>query len=339
MYIVLPFYIIVELGARMSYTINDERNGSKETEERRRWNIILAGGNGNRLSEFTKQFYDHDRPKQYCAFVGTRSMLQHTYDRTAMMSDPKRIITVVSGKHLPFVREQLRGDAGRSVLVQPYCRETAASILLGLSTIHHQDPSSVTAIFPSDHFILDEWKFATYVRSATEYTEQHPEKIVLLGVRPDREDHGYGWIELGERDATAEQHAVYGVRSFTEKPVRGTTGEYLWNTFVIIGRTGTLMQTIHRCVPDLHTAFDRYRRVHGRQESWHALNALYERIPAVNFSSAVLEKVPSRLCVMDITDVTWNDWGEAHRIHEDVFRYDLQLNDAAVPVPVETNSF
>ncbi|NUN69179.1 MAG: NTP transferase domain-containing protein [Bacteroidetes bacterium] len=319
----------------MSYMTDADRLGSSGTDERRRWSIILAGGNGNRLSEFTRLFYDHDRPKQYCAFVGTRSMLQHTYDRTVQMTDPKRIITIVSGRHLPFVREQLRGDADRSVLVQPYCRETAASILLGLSTIQHQDPTSVTAIFPSDHFILDERKFAQYVRSATEYTEQHPEKLVLLGVRPDREDHGYGCIEIGEQDRTAERYPLYTVRSFAEKPARSLSGEYLWNTFVIIGRTGTLMQTILRCIPELHTAFDRYRRVHGRQESWHALNALYERIPSINFSSAVLEKVPSRLCVMDISDVGWNDWGEAHRIHEDVFRYDLRLNGA---VPVETEA-
>lgn len=298
--------------------------------ETNRWGIVLAGGNGNRINAFTQQFYSDGRPKQFCAFVGTRSMLQHTLDRTAMCVPTERLITVVSGKHLPFVHDQIRSDAG-TLIVQPYCRETAASILLPLSAIHHQDPGSVTAIFPSDHFILDEWKFAKYVRSATEIVQQRPDAIVLLGVRPDREDHGYGWIELGAADR--EHHGVYAVRSFAEKPARGTSGTYLWNAFVVIARTETLMRTMQRWVPELHSAFQQYRRIHGTHESWHTLNTIYGRIPSVNFSSAVLEKVAHHLSVMDISDVGWNDWGEERRIREDAERYDLRLN-----LPVEEES-
>lgn len=39
------------------------------------WTVILAGGNGERLKSFVQGFFGRERPKQYCAFVGTRTML------------------------------------------------------------------------------------------------------------------------------------------------------------------------------------------------------------------------------------------------------------------------
>jgi mannose-1-phosphate guanylyltransferase len=320
----------------MPHSAQQKINGSAAQKKNSLWGIILAGGNGNRLQMFTRRFYDHDRPKQYCAFIGSRSLVQHTYDRTAKFVDEDHIATVVSGKHLPFVNEQFRDSSAASVMVQPYCRETAPSILLPLSAIHHQEPAAVTAVFPSDHFILDEWKFSRYVRSAAAFVEQHPEKIMLLGVRPNREEPGYGRIETGAPVHHAENGNIFTVRSFTEKPSRNVDTQFLWNTFVIIARADTLMEQVRRCEPELATAFKAYRQIHGKHESWHSLNKMYERLAPVNFSAAVLQRIPSHLCVMDISDVGWNDWGEERRILEDVVKYDLHLNIPSVSERTES---
>ena len=40
------------------------------------WSIVLAGGEGKRLAPMVKQWLGEERPKQYCTFTGTRSMLQ-----------------------------------------------------------------------------------------------------------------------------------------------------------------------------------------------------------------------------------------------------------------------
>ena len=45
------------------------------------WGIILAGGEGKRLQEFIRKRYGAERPKQYSAIIGKRSMLRHTLDR------------------------------------------------------------------------------------------------------------------------------------------------------------------------------------------------------------------------------------------------------------------
>ncbi|MBI3357845.1 MAG: NTP transferase domain-containing protein [Nitrospirae bacterium] len=60
------------------------------------WSIILAGGEGTRLSSLVHRWLGRPKPKQYCAFVGTRSMFQHTLDRAARLTPPDRMVTVVA---------------------------------------------------------------------------------------------------------------------------------------------------------------------------------------------------------------------------------------------------
>jgi mannose-1-phosphate guanylyltransferase len=290
------------------------------------WGIVLAGGSGTRLRSFTRRLYGDDRPKQYCAIIGRRTMLQHTHDRALMLVEPDRLLTVVSHDHLPYAREQIYPCFRDHLIVQPYCRETAAAVLLPLSKVHHIDPESISVIFPSDHFILDEWKFINDVKKAAFYVELHPETIVILGVTPDREDHAYGWIEKG--DELFER--MFEVRRFEEKPLHSADqqqkdGKYLWNTFVTIGRTGTLMDKIREKIPQAYNAFEIYRRSIGTIVETQSVSAVFDRLESVNFSTDVLEQITSSLVAMDISDVGWSDWGEEYRIREDAARYDLRL--------------
>jgi hypothetical protein len=45
------------------------------------WSIILAGGHGERTKDFVWFTLGHDKPKQYCTFLGRHSLVQHTIDR------------------------------------------------------------------------------------------------------------------------------------------------------------------------------------------------------------------------------------------------------------------
>ena len=50
------------------------------------WSIALVGGNGVRTKEFISRWLGAEKPKQYCTLVGSRSMCQHTLDRTARLT-------------------------------------------------------------------------------------------------------------------------------------------------------------------------------------------------------------------------------------------------------------
>jgi mannose-1-phosphate guanylyltransferase len=53
--------------------------------------MVLAGGDGVRTKEFIRRWLGYEKPKQYCTFVGSRSMFQHTLDRAARLLQPKNV--------------------------------------------------------------------------------------------------------------------------------------------------------------------------------------------------------------------------------------------------------
>jgi mannose-1-phosphate guanylyltransferase len=111
-------------------TMNRNGNGSG-----RPWSIVLAGGRGERLASFTERWLGRPVPKQYCAFVGGRSMLQHTLDRARRISSPEDIVTVVAREHAGYWRSQVSGELAGGLVVQPVNRDTAAGIFLPLARV------------------------------------------------------------------------------------------------------------------------------------------------------------------------------------------------------------
>ena len=70
-------------------TSHQERGLSmRVAEDPRLWSVILAGGEGQRMRALIQRWLGSHKPKQYCTFVGNRSMFQHTLDRTDMLTPP-----------------------------------------------------------------------------------------------------------------------------------------------------------------------------------------------------------------------------------------------------------
>src|SRR5713101_1928719 len=56
-----------------------------------RFAIILAGGDGTRLSEVTRRISGLATPKQFCPVIGNTSLLEQTRLRVALAVDKNRI--------------------------------------------------------------------------------------------------------------------------------------------------------------------------------------------------------------------------------------------------------
>lgn len=310
------------------------------------WSIILAGGEGTRLRALVHRWLGRPKPKQYCAFVGTRSMFQHTLDRASRLTPPERMVTVVAHSHRHDALAQLDGRAGNTMLFQPANRDTAAGVFLPLTYIRARAPHATVVLYPSDHFVYPEERFLETVRRAVRIAESRPDRVVMLGVAPDRLELDYGWIQPGQPLTDLPGEPVQAVHSFLEKPDAAQadaairTGA-LWNTLVFAAKVDLLWTLGRQCLPDMMPLFEQLSQAIGGPEEGRVLEAIYRDMPAKNFSSDLLQRVPEQLAVVELTGVLWSDWGKPERIAETLRRIDRRpafpltcLDRPFVPLPM-----
>ena len=296
----------------------------------RSWAIILAGGEGQRLKSFIRTLYPDDRPKQFATIIGKRSMLRHTLDRVRLLFPTHQILTIIDQAHIPYVKGDLCDQPPSTLIVQPCGRETGPGILLPLISVFQRDPEAYVAIFPSDHFILEEVKFMGYIEYALAHATRFPHHVITLGIAPQYADANYGWIGKGEMIASHQNKTLYHVRNFVEKPSVELVGHlhdsgHLWNSMVLVGSVKTFLQQFELLLPDLYEAFIVLKSALGTSEEAAALQQLFEKIPSVNFSLAFLERIKKDFYVLEVGDVFWSDWGEEHRIRRDVELLGLKI--------------
>jgi len=291
----------------------------------RLWGIVLAGGDGRRVRYLMRRLTGTDLPKQYCAVIGRRSMLQHTWDRVATAIPRDRIVTVITRHHLDQAWAQLQEWPTEQLLIQPSNRETAPGLLLPLLAIRARDPRATVAIFPSDHFILEESVFMGHVEQAVRFLADHPSLVLLLGIPPDRPESGYGWIQPGEEMARRAGFGLFRVRRFSEKPDPSVGDKFflqggLWNSLVLVGRLDTFLRHIEQVLPELWASFQAVASALGTVTEARVLEEAYRVIPAMNLSAHLLQQIPHHLGVVPVKGVHWCDWGDEARVFETLTR-------------------
>ena len=73
-------------------------------------------------------------------------------------------------------------------------------------------------------------------------------------------------------------------------------------------------------VPELYGAFSGVRIMLGTTHAKKYIEQTYERLCAVNFSSAILAQCAERLRVLAVPEIGWSDWGSADRILNSAMR-------------------
>ena len=284
------------------------------------WGVVLAGGEGIRLRGFVRQHVGTDAPKQFCAFVGARTMVEHTVQRAESIIHPERLLVVATACHKPYVDATLGSRPPGTVLLQPIGRDTGPGILLSLMHIVHRDPRATVAIFPSDHFVMPGRRFMDAVVESAEFLTQHdPTSVVLLAVEATDAETEYGWVVPGSPASAASAFDVRRVRQFVEKPPSECAQTLLaegglWNTMVLVGRAEVFLALIKQTCPELIAYFSMIQRSIGTSWESEVLNTVYGMMSCVNFSTAVLARSPERLLVLPVRGVYWSDWGKAERI-------------------------
>ena len=284
------------------------------------WALVLAAGDGRRLSALTADATGRAVPKQFCSLDGGSSLLQATIERAQSITDQQHISVIVAGDHRRWWWHTLQNLPTANVVVQPHNRGTANGILLQLLQVTLLDPEAEVVLMPSDHFVVDEEVLANAVRQALVYVRTAPGQIVLLGMFPGRPDPDLGYIVPGPPDG----RGMHVVRAFVEKPARAKAEELiergaLLNAFILIANCRALLDLFSQTLPDVLASMR--QTLDCRSDLRLELAKLYERLPVCDFSRQVLEKTHGPvLRVMPVPECGWSDLGTPARLGQALTR-------------------
>ncbi|MDB2407833.1 mannose-1-phosphate guanylyltransferase/mannose-6-phosphate isomerase [Jannaschia sp.] len=267
--------------------------------------ILLCGGAGTRLWPVSRKSY----PKQFTNMVGDQSLFQASALRLTGPGFAPPI--VVTGSDFRFVvTEQLAAvemGAG-AILIEPAARNTAPAILAAALHLAGDDPEAVMLVAPSDHVMGDDAGFRAAVRTALPAALDG--RIVTFGIRPDRPETGYGWLELAQPG-----DALVPLKGFVEKPALPEAermlaeGRYLWNAGIFLFTAQTLIAAFETHAPDTLAAVS--TAVEGASEdlSFTRLDPeTWDALEDISIDYAVMEKADN-LSVLPYAGA-WSDLGD-----------------------------
>jgi len=273
--------------------------------------LLMAGGDGTRLQELTREIAGIPIPKQYCRLLNNSSLLEATLARTRLFAPSDRINVIVNDNHRDLAIAQLNTLPSSNILVQPQNRDTGPGMIFALLHLERTHPDAIVAVFPTDHFIDDDRTFVAHTLRAVNAIARMPDKIAVLGTAPDRPETGYGYI-LPDGPVGSTDRAFY-VKAFVEKPslpdacnIISSGG--LWNTFVMVFKLHRMLDLLRILVPD------EFNKLSELRESPQKAAELYHAIGPWNFSTRVLARIPQHLITLEMADVCWNDWGTRESI-------------------------
>ena len=267
--------------------------------------IILAGGGGTRLFPLSRTCF----PKQFMKIGGDQSLLAQTIIRFMPVAKAADMVIVTNQEYIHHVKTELAacGAQEAHVLLEPVGRNTAPAIALAAQYCLDElgaGLEEVMFVTPSDHIIRQNDLFVQAVNQAEEMAKQ--ENIVTFGIKPNKPEIGYGYIEAG-----APCGSGFRVKSFKEKPDQVTAEQYVaagcyyWNSGMFAFTIGHFMQELEAYQPEIYLLV-----ANGYADAL----AQFAAMPNISIDYAIAEK--SKKVVTIPLTAYWNDIGSWDAIYD-----------------------
>jgi mannose-1-phosphate guanylyltransferase len=280
--------------------------------------VILAGGRGTRFWPLSRK----KRAKQLLALDGKQTMIQQTVARLLPLAPARKVWIITNDDLRLAIAKQLPKLPKAQILAEPVGRNTAPAIGLAAFLLLRENPEAVLGLFPSDHVIADEKRYRETLERGIEIAAAGA-NIVVLGIRPNRAETGYGYIEAG----SAFQGEALRVRRFTEKPDAKkaaefvAAGNYFWNSGMFLWSAQTLADALREHLPKTAPLLEEIAAAFGTRKFAATFRKLYPKCENISVDYAVLEprsakgeQAGSIFCLP--ADFGWNDLGSWTALHE-----------------------
>ena len=271
--------------------------------------VLLCGGSGTRLWPLSRKSY----PKQFVKLTGEESLYQASARR--LSGDGFSAPSIVTASDFRFIAiDQLAAleIAPADILIEPSAKNTAAAICVAAFSLDARTPGALMLVAPSDHLIPDVARFRDAVHAAAPAASAG--QLVTFGIRPDRPETGYGWLELSTPTPDFAPLAQ-PLRSFVEKPdlakaeVLLAGRMHLWNSGIFLFSTTAILEAFAAHAPEVlgatRTAFEAAEKdlsfTRLAPEPW-------AELPDISIDYAVMERAPN-LTVVPYAGA-WSDLGD-----------------------------
>ncbi|MCA1757222.1 MAG: mannose-1-phosphate guanylyltransferase [Bacteroidales bacterium] len=273
-----------------------------------RYIIIMAGGAGTRFWPYSRE----SKPKQFLDILnrGT-SLLQDTVKRFEDLCPRENILVVTGEDHRELVAAQLDLPA-ENILAEPMRRNTAPCIAYAAFTVSKRNPDALMVVSPADHHIKDEKKFREVIEEAFLFAGSR-NALLTLGMRPDRPETGYGYIQANTRKPVEGFRNLMEVKTFTEKPDRELaqvfleSGDFYWNSGIFIWQAKAIEEAFEKHLPDLFATFDEYRDHLSGENAEQVIGRVYSECSSISIDYGIMEKAEN--VYVKCTDFGWSDLG------------------------------
>lgn len=285
--------------------------------------FIMAGGSGERFWPLSTK----ERPKQLLKLIDPdRSMIRMTVDRILPLIPAERIFVGTNAIQAKGIKEELSMLPEENIIVEPAFKDTAAAIGYGAIKITDKlevenrevDKEITMVVLASDHLIKNEENFRKRLEAAAESAQKN-KSIVTLGIKPNKPETGYGYIET-EECYIGEPTSV---KRFWEKPSLERAeeyveaGNYLWNSGMFIFEVGTMMKAFKRYMPkhsEILSKIFEEMKIKDEKSREERIEKLFQGFEKISVDFGIMEKADN-IEVIPV-DFGWNDIGSYPALDE-----------------------
>lgn len=278
-----------------------------------RYAVIMAGGVGSRFWPFSRA----DRPKQFHDVLGTgKSLLQETSDRLEGLCPPENVFVVTNSQYVNTLKEQLPFLKEHQILAEPIGRNTAPCIAYSCHKIYTKNKHAEIIVTPADHVILKPDKFRETAALALDLCSEQ-DILITLGMKPQRPDTGYGYIQVIDNDGSSPLRKV---KTFTEKPDEELakqfleSGEFVWNAGIFIFSASSIIRALKKHLPEMYAVFktgDKHYYKAGEKEF---IKKVYSECKNISIDYGIMEKADNVYVIP--SDFGWSDLGTWRSLYE-----------------------
>ncbi|MCB1178939.1 MAG: mannose-1-phosphate guanylyltransferase [Leptospiraceae bacterium] len=258
----------------------------------------MAGGKGERFWPRSRE----SMPKQLQKVYSNKTLLRETIDRALTITDISRIFIGTNAELKKSILKTEPKFPSKNFIIEPEGKNTAPIIALASLFFRKRFGNPVQVVLSADAFISPIKEFTKNIKDAIHLAENN---LVLLGIRPNRPETGYGYISSGKMNPSGG----IKVLGFYEKPDHKTALKYVkrknffWNPGIFVWKTDLIISEFEKFAPYIINPLAKSYPYKSKEE----LKNIFKRLPSEPVDIAIMEKSSSIEMVK--ASFTWDDVG------------------------------